>query len=158
MIGKYINIISRISKILHKYFNNNLYHNLVRDDLIEHFLHKKNYFIQLYSKFDYSEVIRESISLMDIINTSIEQYKPWIVCKDLSRSEELHQFCTLVVNLFRILTIYLKPIIPKISIEISNLLICDLSYDNYDSMLLAVQINQYKPIINGIQLDIFSQM
>jgi methionyl-tRNA synthetase len=62
------------------------------------------------------------MKLTDAANGFVAEAAPWVVAKDESRDAELHQICSDALEMFRILTIYLKPVLPKIAQEIEAFL------------------------------------
>ena len=62
------------------------------------------------------------MALADKANAFVDEIKPWVMAKDPVQNELLHQVCTTSLNLFRLLTIYLKPILPKIAEDVATFL------------------------------------
>ena len=80
---------------------------------------------ELYAARKYSKAVREIFHLVDIANFFINQEKPWDLAKLPDSRERLHEVCSTVINMFRILTIYLKPILPVTAEKVERLLRID---------------------------------
>ena len=59
--------------------------------------------------------MREIMALADRANQYIDQHKPWVLAKDPARAAEVQAVCTQGINLFRVLMMYLKPVLPKLA-------------------------------------------
>ena len=59
-------------------------------------------------------------SLCDDVNYFIDENKPWLLAKEADKSAELHQVVSLGLFAFRMLAIYLTPIIPDITGKIAQ--------------------------------------
>lgn len=133
LVGKYINIASRTAGFISKRFNNKLIDitdtdpnlNLSADAIAEH-LHQlniiRNAANQIYDHYesrDFSKAIREIMFYVDDMNRYIDFHKPWIMAKDQSNDELLHLVCSIALNAFRYLTVYLKPILPNIAEQVA---------------------------------------
>jgi methionyl-tRNA synthetase len=68
-----------------------------------------------YESRDYAKAIREIMLYVDDVNRYVDNYKPWLLAKDPSQRHLLHLVCSISLNLFRSLTVYLSPVLPNIS-------------------------------------------
>ncbi len=66
-----------------------------------------------YEAREYGRAMREIMRLADRANQYIDERKPWALAKDPSRAAEVQAVCTDGINLFRVLTLYLKPVLPR---------------------------------------------
>jgi len=69
----------------------------------------------LYLAREYGKAVRRIMELADEVNYFIDSKKPWELAKDEARLGELHMVCTAAINCFRLLTIYLKPVLPSLA-------------------------------------------
>ena len=69
----------------------------------------------LYEARDYAAVTRLIVEVADEANGYVADKAPWLLAKDESRRDELHVVCTLAINYFRLLSIYLAPIVPTMA-------------------------------------------
>ena len=93
------------------------------------------------------------MALTDLANQYVDETKPWDIAKDSARREELHEACTISLNLFRILTLYLKPVMPKLAEEVERFLnIGSLTWPDAKKLLPAGhRINEYKHLMARIE-------
>ena len=115
LVGKYVNIASRVAGFLSKRFGGRLIEPAQRsahrlDDLLYAGAEE---IAQAYEAREYSRAVREIMRLADHANQYADQYKPWELAKQPDQAQRLHQVCSELLNAFRVLTIYLAPILPK---------------------------------------------
>ena len=75
-----------------------------------------------YEAREFSKAIRQVMFLADRVNQYVDEQKPWEIAKEAGQDAALQWFCTLYLELFRILTIYLKPVLPKVAEEVEAFL------------------------------------
>ena len=144
IIGKYLNIASRSASFLKK--NNNNISKDIDKSLIDKLIDEKENIINLYETRNYSKLIRLIMDLADIVNKYINDNTPWK--KD---DNEAILISSSAINAFKILTIYLSPIMPNITTEAFKFLnITDCSFDDINNHLTE-QINNYKPLLNRLE-------
>jgi methionyl-tRNA synthetase len=68
-----------------------------------------------YEARDYARALRRVMALADQINQYVDKHQPWQLAKQEGQDAKLHEVCSLLINAFRILTIYLKPVLPKLA-------------------------------------------
>ena len=144
LVGKYLNIASRSASFLKKNKNN------LSDDInvkiINSLLNKKDEIINLYEKREYSKVIRLIMDLADYVNKYINEETPWKKDEDVAV-----KISTTALNAFKILSIYLHPVIPNLTNEAFNFLnVIDFTFDNIEKPLTK-KINNYKPLLNRLE-------
>ncbi|HIH2762625.1 MAG TPA: methionine--tRNA ligase [Candidatus Azoamicus sp. MARI] len=146
LVGKFLNIISRCSKIIKINYNSFLSSNLHNLNLFEEYIELKKFIFKFYETRDYSKVVFYVMKYTDKINVYLDNEKPWILIKSNKTFEHAHNVCTTAINLFLILLFILKPIIPDVvkNIEIMlNLNLCD-----FNTPFLGIKIGEYNHIIN----------
>ena len=144
LVGKYLNIASRTSSFLKK--NENKLSKNIDKDLIKTLIDEKVNVIDLYENRKYSQLVRLIMELADNVNKYINNETPWK--KDLDESVDI---CSTALNAFKIISIYLNPIIPSLTnkaYEFLNLKTC--SFDDIENTLDG-QINNYKPLLNRLE-------
>jgi methionyl-tRNA synthetase len=77
---------------------------------------------QLYSNREFSKATRAIMQLVDVANVYVDREKPWELAKDPSKSQRLHEVCTTAINMFRALTIFLKPVLPSTAEKVEQFL------------------------------------
>lgn len=152
LVGKYINIASRLAPFLEKHFNNKL--NKIPENflaVVQPFLDKGTEISEGYEKFNYSRVIRTIMELADTANQFIDQHKPWQLVKNENTLPQVQAICTVGLNLFRLLTLYLKPILPETTAAVESMLnISALSWSAKNILLENHRIHSFQPIIERI--------
>jgi methionyl-tRNA synthetase len=120
LVGKFVNIGSRCSSFIEKRFGGILSTKVDNPDLLETFEAASENIRDLYESREFAKAMREIMLLADLANRYINAEKPWVIAKDPSLEERLHQVVTMGLVLFRIIAIYLKPVIPAIVAEIEK--------------------------------------
>ena len=144
LVGKYLNIASRSASFLKK--NKNNLSDDINAEIINSLLDKKDEIINLYEKREYSKVIRLIMDLADYVNKYINEETPWKKDED-----EAVKISTTALNAFKILSIYLHPVIPNLTNEALNFLnIIDFTFDSIEKPLTK-KINNYKPLLNRLE-------
>ena len=150
LVGKYLNIASRSASFLKK--NKNNLSNDINVKIINSLLNKKDEIINLYEKREYSKVIRLIMDLADYVNKYINEETPWKKDEDVAV-----KISTTALNAFKILSIYLHPVIPNLTNEAFNFLnVIDFTFDNIEKPLTK-KINNYKPLLNRLEKIIISE-
>jgi len=117
LIGKYINIASRAAGFIAKRFDGKL----VVERLTEKFdaalpgLHAAAAEIaDYYEQRDFARAMRRVMALADQVNQYVDRNQPWVLARQAGEEARLHEVCSILVNAFRILSVYLKPVLPKL--------------------------------------------
>ncbi len=152
IVNKFINICSRISRFLEIYFNNILSNKLWNENFYNLFVQKFDIICYYYLNFNYYKVIIEINILLDLVNKCITDNKPWLWTNNFKKLRNLHIFCTTIINIFKLISIYLMPIIPNIIKKIEFFLNTKLNWKNFDKPLLNHKILKYENIYNRIKL------
>ena len=159
LIGKLINIASRCSGFINKQFNNELSEILDDFDLYNQFIEKSEDISNHFENREYSKAMREIMLLADSANRYIEEKKPWVMIKNTDQRDEVQKVCTQGINLFRILMIYLSPVIPKISDGVVELLNeKKWKWNDISQPLLGTKIKKFKPLLTRIENEKVEKM
>jgi methionyl-tRNA synthetase len=75
-----------------------------------------------YDAREFGKAIRQIMFLADRVNQYVDEQKPWEIAKEPGQDAALQWFCTLYLELFRILTVYLKPVLPKVAEDVEAFL------------------------------------
>ena len=161
LVGKFINIPSRTSGFLSKYFENKLTDKSIISkengiDILDKILQSESKIIEFYEKRQFSKLIRYVMSHIEELNEFINHKAPWIMAKEDNQNvinSDLHQVCSLCIKSFRALSIYLTPIVPELSSNISSFF----EEEAYISFRRAHQdvlgINNYKHLLKRLEKD-----
>ena len=168
LVGKYVNIASRcsgfiskrfdgkltddISEANRKWFNQFLFCQLGEGDT---FLGRHVSIANFYDRREYGKAIKEIMLAADVANQYVDRMKPWELAKGRENDAELHEVCSVALNMFRILTVYLKPVLPKLAADAEQFLgVNPLTWKDANSQnrLLADghQISDYEHLMTRI--------
>lgn len=152
LIGKFINIASRSAGFIKKFFENKLSAILPENQtVLTHLIAAENDVASHYENREYHRVIREIMHLADSVNQFVDEVKPWELAKQPERHTELHQFCTLVLNCFKVLSLYLKPVLPHLVSQVETFLqIEPLTWTDVNRVLLDHTILPYTHLMTRI--------
>ncbi|HWX03681.1 methionine--tRNA ligase [Collimonas sp.] len=124
LIGKYINIASRAAGFIAKKFDGKLSTAWATDS--DPFLARLRAVagdIQaLYDSREYGKALRAVMEQADAVNAYVDANKPWELAKDPSKEALLHEVCSRLLEAFRILTLYLKPVLPALAAQVEAFL------------------------------------
>lgn len=153
LIGKFVNIASRTAGFISKRFDGKLAAQF--DDtgmqLIEKLQGQAGAISELYEKRQFSEAVKLIMALADEVNEYIAEYAPWSMVKDEAQLPAAHAVCTSALNAFRLITLYLKPILPVMAEKVEAFLnIEPLVWSDAASVLTDHAINKYKHLAQRI--------
>ena len=153
LVGKYINIASRTAGFIAKRFDNVVRapsNNAVINDIRQ----AAEVIAESYANRDFARALREIMKQTDAANGYVAEAAPWVIAKDAARDDELHSVCSDALEMFRLLTTYLKPVLPKIATEIEAFFnIAPLTWATINTPLSAQHaINAYAHLITRIEI------
>ena len=124
LVGKYINLASRSAGFITKRFDGHLAETLTpaQTALVARFQNQAAAIARAYEARDTSRVLRDIMQLADLANQFVDQHKPWDLARDPTQTLALQQVCSTVLELFRLLTLYLSPILPRIAENVERFL------------------------------------
>jgi methionyl-tRNA synthetase len=122
LIGKYINIASRSAGFLVKRFGG-----VVTDDAMQHPLllsirAANTKIAELYEGREFAKAVRTIMELADQVNAFVDENKPWDIAKDPERTADLQAICSVTLEAFRCLSLYLKPVLPQVAAGVERFL------------------------------------
>ncbi|TWU07588.1 methionine--tRNA ligase [Stieleria varia] len=114
---------------------------------------------EAYEACDYSRAMRLIMELADAANPYVEHAKPWEMKKDPDRQDELRDVCTVALNLFRQLTIYLAPVLPSLAAKCEALLGEKFtSWQQSQTPLLGIPVAKFERMMERIQPEDLQKM
>jgi len=124
LVGKYINIASRAAGFLAKRFGGTLSGDLGVEgsSLLETLRAHRGTIEQLYEEREYGKALREIMAQADKVNEYVDAHKPWELAKNADNAAALHDVCSTCIEAFRLLTIYLKPVLPALAASVEAFL------------------------------------
>lgn len=157
LVGKVVNLASRVGKFASVTGLSETY----PDDggLFADAVAKGDEIAAAYEACEYAKAMRLIMELADAANPFVEHAKPWEMKKDADRQDELRDVCTVALNLFRQLAIYLSPVLPKLAADCAELLGDPIeSWDQAKTPLLGRPVNKFKRMMNRIQVEDLQKM
>jgi len=156
LVGKYVNIASRCAGFIAKRFGGEL----ASAELIEGTVFGKAARVRearaeiavMYEAREFGRAIRRIMELADVVNRFVDAEAPWNLAKDPANEKRLWYVCTEALEAFRLLTIYLKPALPRVAVHVEAFLgIPPLRWRDADSLLPAGhKINPYQHLMTRI--------
>ncbi|MBU2546558.1 MAG: methionine--tRNA ligase [Gammaproteobacteria bacterium] len=152
LVGKVVNIASRCAGFINKKFDNELAAVLEDRSLLEEFAKAGDSIADYYEHREFSQAIRSIMELADKANQYIAQVKPWVLIKEEGQENQVHQICSLGINLFRILMIYLKPVLPELASKVEAFLkVPALGWEDRYQVLLSHTIDVFQPLMTRVE-------
>lgn len=152
LVGKLVNIASRCAGFITKNFACHLSESLPDMKMFREFVDAGATIAAHYEQRQYSKAMRAIMALADRANQYLNDVKPWVLIKQPAARDEVQQICTQGLNLFRILIIFLKPVLPETAQKAEDFL--NLSPQNWSDIarpLLHHQIKRYQPLLTRIE-------
>ena len=115
LVGKYVNIASRASGFLLKRFGGKIDDAAMNDELLLQLRAASATIAELYEAREYGKAMRAIMELTDAVNVFIDANKPWELARVEGQDAELHRVCSICLEAFRILTVYLSPVLPTVA-------------------------------------------
>jgi len=124
LVGKFINIASRAAGFLTKRFGGRLSADLGVEGrvLLDGLRAHAGAVAELYETREFGKALREVMLLADRVNEYVDQHKPWELAKQQGMDAALHDVCSVCIEAFRLLTIYLKPVLPALAAQVEAFL------------------------------------
>jgi methionyl-tRNA synthetase len=152
LIGKYVNIASRAAGFITKHFNGTLTPSASDADrrLTLEVEAAAKVIAEYYENREFSKAVREIMRLADLANQFFDAARPWELAKDPGEEPRLHQVASVSLNLFRILTLYLKPILPELARRVEAFLnITPLTWNDV-GVFPAQRVNPYHHLMTRV--------
>jgi len=151
LVGKYVNIASRSAGFIAKRFDGRLGAVPGEGTPLPIMQAAAGTIAALYEARDYSKALREIMTLTDLANQYVDTHKPWEMAKQEGRDAELQVVCTVALNAFRLLTLYLKPVLPKLAEAVEAFLnIPPLTWGDAGRLLVDHAIHPYQHLMTRI--------
>ena len=153
LIGKYINIASRAAGFLAKRFDGRLSGDLgvegrtLLDGLRSHAAALR----ELYEEREFGKALREVMLLADRVNAYVDQHKPWELARHAAQDAVLHDVCSVCIEAFRLLSIYLKPVMPALAAKVEAFLqVAPFDWHDSQRVLGAHSIGAYSHLMQRV--------
>ncbi|HEX4937042.1 MAG TPA: methionine--tRNA ligase, partial [Candidatus Kapabacteria bacterium] len=154
LVGKVVNIASRCAGFINKKFDGRLTASCAEPVLLNEFIDAGDSIAQHYENRDFGRAVREIMALADRANQYIDEKKPWALAKVEGKDAEVQEVCSVGLNLFRQLMVYLSPILPATSTASAQFLnISGFEWDSREQLLLDHTINAFQPLMTRIEKE-----
>lgn len=153
LVGKVVNIASRSAKFITKGRDGVMSPTLANAELWQQAVTKGEEISELYEQREYSKAIREIMALADTTNEYFDGQEPWKLAKEAGKEQLVVDVASLCINLFRLIMIYLQPVLPITAEKASSFLNADLNWNKELTPLLNHQINPFQALMTRIDKD-----
>lgn len=152
LVGKVVNIASRSAGFLIKKYDGMLSEVCVESELLEDITKTGDEIAAAYENREFSRAMRLIMQCADKANEYIDGKKPWSLAKQEGTEQEVQDVCSVAINIFRQLMVYLAPVLPELTANAKEFLnIDDLSFASRNEWLLGHKINKFKPLMQRIE-------
>ena len=152
LVGKVVNIASRTGNFVKK-FGGRLGDDLDNPLLAREAQEAASRIAAFYEQREFSKAMREIMSLADHANGYIADKAPWSLAKEDGKEQEVLAICTTALNVFRLLVLYLKPVLPGLAERSEAFLdIPPLTWADAGTLLLDHPINKFKPLLSRVDM------
>ena len=151
LVGKVVNIASRCAKFINTKFDNRLSVTCAEPELVNSFIAAGDSIAKAYEAREFSAAIREIMALADKANQYIDEKKPWALAKIEGQEQQVHDVCSVGINLFRQLAIYLAPVLPTLAAQVQDFLKLE-SFDfvSAHTVLVNHEIALFQPLMQRV--------
>ena len=159
LIGKLVNIPSRTSGFVTKFFDNKImlttdFNESESQNLVNNILLSKDEVTRLFEARQFSKICRLLISHVESVNEFVNNKEPWILAKDDAhkmKDSYLHEVCSAALQSFRLLSIYLSPIMPDLTKKVASFFNQE-EFSSIDNLLSDVTtIKNYEHLLKRVE-------
>ncbi len=151
VVGKVVNIASRCAGFIGKNFGGKLSATDSEPALTAGFQQAAAELASLYDAREFGKATRLIMALADKANAWIAEKAPWSVSKANPQSQQVQDICSVGLNLFRLLMIYLKPVLPAMTKQVEDFLqIAPLQWSDGQTLLLGHKIGTFSPLMTRV--------
>ena len=162
LIGKYVNIASRAAGFIGKRFNGavNTAWATDADTFLAGIRAVAPEIQALYEGREFGKALRAIMEQADLINAFVDANKPWVLAKDTANDAALQEVCSRLIEAFRILTLYLKPVLPHVAAQVEAWLnIQPMQWSDVDATLTnGHKINTYHHLLTRVEPAVFDAL
>ena len=151
LVGKLVNIASRCAGFLRRGHDNLLTAQCPWPALPQAFLAAGPGIGDCYAGRDYARAMRKIMELADQANQFINQERPWELAREPQHRERVWQICSMGVNLFRLLALYLQPVLPATTARAADFLRDDLDWSRPPALLGEHRISDFRPLLKRLE-------
>lgn len=154
LVGKVVNIASRCASFVKKLGGGRLSGHCSEPQMVARFIAAGDSIAQDFEAREFSRAMRHIMELADEANTYIAEKEPWVLAKQEGRDADVLDICSVGINLFRQLMVYLAPVVPSMAEQARVFLnIESLDWESRQEVLVDHEINKFKPLMQRIERD-----
>ncbi|MFK4015752.1 methionine--tRNA ligase [Cobetia marina] len=159
LVGKVVNIASRCAGFVKKLGDGKLSATCAEPELVERFIAAGEGIAADFEAREFARAMRKVMELADEANTYIADKAPWAMAKEDGREQEVLEVCSVGINLFRQLMVYLAPVIPELADKARDFLNLEsLDWASRESVLSDHAINKFKPLLTRVEPERIDKM
>jgi methionyl-tRNA synthetase len=161
LVGKYVNIASRSAGFIGKRFGGHLSADLGVEgrSLLDGLRAHKDTVVELYEAREFGKALREVMLLADRVNEYVDKHKPWELAKKADQSAVLHDVCSVCIEAFRVLTIYLKPVLPALAAQVEAFLhVPAMDFADAARALGSHRIGEYRHLMQRVDAKLLDAL
>ncbi|MBH8578581.1 methionine--tRNA ligase [Bisbaumannia pacifica] len=154
LVGKVVNIASRCAGFVKKLGGGRLSAHCAEPERVARFIAAGDEIAEQFEAREFGRAMRLIMELADEANTYIAEAEPWVLAKQEGREQEVLDICSVGINLFRQLMVYLAPVVPAMAEGARNFLALErLDWESRQSVLLDHEIAKFKPLMTRVERD-----
>ena len=160
LIGKYVNIASRAAGFIFKRFEGRVSDAAMNDEILMGIRAAAEDIRNDYENREYARAMRRVMELADVINEYVDREKPWELAKNPETADNLQYVASVALEGFRLLTLYLKPVLPATAERVEKFLNCgSMQWDSVNQTLSSERpISKFEHLMGRVdrekQLDV----
>ncbi|MCE9552630.1 MAG: methionine--tRNA ligase [Planctomycetes bacterium] len=152
LVGKVVNLASRTAKFVEATGLSNTYP--ADGGLFAAAAAEAEVIAAAYEDCDYNQAMRRIMALADKANVYVDEHAPWKLKKDAARAGEMQDVCTVALNLFRQLAVYLAPVLPRLAAQTGELLGRPIAHwDDAQAPLIGTPVAKFTHMLNRVEKD-----
>ncbi|SFU89030.1 methionine--tRNA ligase [Halomonas korlensis] len=154
LVGKVVNIASRCAGFVKKLGDGQLSRHCAEPEMVARFIAAGDTIAEDFEAREFGRAMRKVMELADEANTYIAEKEPWVLAKQDGRDEEVLDICSVGINLFRQLMVYLAPVVPAMAEGARHFLqLGSLDWHSRHDLLVGHEIAKFKPLMTRIERD-----
>ncbi|TDR56633.1 methionyl-tRNA synthetase [Halomonas ventosae] len=154
LVGKVVNIASRCAGFVKKLGGGRLAAHCSEPEMVARFIAAGDAIAEEFEAREFGRAMRRVMELADEANTYIADAEPWVLAKQPGREQEVLEICSVGINLFRQLMVYLAPVVPAMAEQAQAFLGLDtLDWHSRHTLLVDHEIAKFKPLMTRVERD-----
>ncbi|WP_108446595.1 methionine--tRNA ligase [Halomonas denitrificans] len=154
LVGKVVNIASRCAGFVKKLGGGQLSAHCSEPDMVARFIAAGDEIAAEFEAREFGRAMRRIMELADEANTYIAEAEPWVLAKQEGREQEVLDICSVGINLFRQLMVYLAPVVPAMADQARDFLKLEsLDWHSRHTLLVDHEIAKFKPLMTRVERE-----